>query len=122
MSAAGCAANNNEMQWKEAGLEEMQARSKQRGREWEMCPSQKLISSEPGRSLNSDATDLRNLGTTPTNGGSRTTGPVLTQRVCFYSAPKILQTKQFGWQLDFHSLPWREASFGLCLESASAGQ
>lgn len=37
--------------------------------------------------------------------------PCATQRVCFYFFRKILQTKQFGWQLDFHSLPRREASF-----------
>lgn len=28
--------------------------------------------------------------------------------VCSYSFPKILQTKQFGWQLDFHSLLYHE--------------
>lgn len=40
--------------------------------------------------------------------------PRATQGVRYYSASKILQTRQFGRQLDFHSLPWREASFGIC--------
>lgn len=38
------------------------------------------------------------------------------------ASTQIPETKQSAWQLDFHSLPWREASFPLCLESSSVGQ
>ena len=82
--------------------------------------NQKLIITKPRCDLNRDTTGLWNLGIIPTNSNYTTTG--LVRRRGSASIPKILQTKQFVWQLDFHSVPWTEASVGLCLESATVGQ
>lgn len=89
--------------------------------EREICLTQKLINDKARCGLNSGTTNLWNLGIFPIN-SSKTTGLVLTKGSASIQLPKILQTKQFGWQLDFHSLWWREAQFGLCLKSATVGQ
>lgn len=89
--------------------------------EREICLTQKLINDKARCGLNSGTTNLWNLGIFPIN-SSKTTGLALTKGSASIQLPKILQTKQFGWQLDFHSLWWREAQFGLCLKSATVGQ
>lgn len=89
--------------------------------EREICLSQKLINDKARCGLNSGTTNLWNLGIFPIN-SSKTTGLALTKGSASIQLPKILQTKQFGWQLDCHSLWWREAQFGLCLKSATVGQ
>lgn len=78
MRAAERAVNHNEIRRKKAGWEKKQAQSRQRNCEWEMSFwVKKLISTEPGCGLNSDTTDLWNLGVIPTHGSSKTTGLVL---------------------------------------------
>lgn len=89
--------------------------------EREICLTRKLISNKARCGLNTGTTNLWNLGIFPIN-SSKTTGLALTKGSASIQLPKILQTKQFGWQLDFHSLWWREAQFGLCLKSATVGQ
>lgn len=89
--------------------------------EREICLTQKLINDKASCGLNSGTTNLWNLGIFPIN-SSKTTGLALTKGSASIQLPKILQTKQFGWQLDFHSLWWREAQFGLCLKSATVSQ
>lgn len=89
--------------------------------EREICLTRKLISNKARCGLNTGTTNLWNLGIFPIN-SSKTTGLVLTKGSASIQLPKILKTKQFGWQLDFHSLWWKEAQFGLCLKSATVGQ
>lgn len=115
--AVGQTEKNNKTQQREDGLKNMRAKKKLN----EKCVSlsEKLISTKSRCGLNSETTDLWNLGIFPTNSSSTTTGLALPRGSASIQLPRSSEAHSLGdsWTFTFY-----EASFGLCLESATVGQ
>lgn len=120
MRAVGRVANNNETQWKAAsGVWRKCRRRACRETVNEKCVwVKKLISTKPGCGLNSDTTDLWNLGTIPTNSSSKTTGLVLPRGSASIQLPRSSKPNSLGDSWTFTL--YHEGK--LRLESATVGQ